>query len=502
MGVLLLNLVKWLAGLAIPALLAMYVPRRWLIATLAAWSLLPLIVLLVLLAGEILRSPSELAHTDGILMALLVYGGFLVVPWLVMSVMGGAVGLALRRPDTGSQTVTAPAAAPAASPPRDAPARPAAVPPPLSQWRARHVGFERDGLVLDGLDVWGSKWHRLGAAAVNLPHPAHPHELHRFEIYEAGEGRHVRRFAAAELSNGVWGFYTGSGADAPPGGISADGTLGFENLLPGPTERDRLAPTGRIWRVATGEVLADGSAWISSLVVPGADGSLLFALRHFNNDALFRLHPATDSFSVVGELRPDEPLDRLADSVDRALRAITDRAHRNLGLRLSPDGSIRVELASVEWSNTHWVNSPRVVEVATGRVLLDLWGTDWDADASFPLDRSVALDLRRYHFGGSCQASLHLAADNFTIFEDAPAPRVVGPIAGIVPALEAASRRSSALAPRAARTPRPVGRRQLLIALAILVGALAAIAGISFVVVTLTPAPPPPKLSTVPEMPH
>jgi hypothetical protein len=183
------------------------------------------------------------------------------------------------------------------------------------------------------------------------------------------------------------------------------------------------------------------------------------------------------------------------------LRTSIDRAHRYLGLRLSPDGSIRVELAAVEWSNTHWVNSPRVIEVASDRILLDLWGTDWDAEASFPVERCVALDLRRYHFGGRCQAMLHLANDGFVIFENTPGPPTRVPLAAIEPASEAAARRSNAAAPRVIGTPRRVGARQLLVTLAILIGALAAIGVISFVVVRRAQEPPP-KLSTVPDMPH
>jgi hypothetical protein len=502
MDVLLLNLVKWLAGLAIPAALAMFVPRRWLVTVLATWSLLPVAVLVVLLMADILRSPPEPAQPGAIFVPLLFYGGFVAAPWILMSMMGCAVGLALRRRGASGASVTALPAVPAALPPQDVPIQRAA-PPPLSQWRARHVGFERDGLILDGLDVWGNKWQRLGAATVELPHPAHPHELHRFKIYEAGAGPQARQFAATELSNGVWGFYTRTGADEPRAGTSADGTLGFENVLPGPTgaERDRLAPTGRIWRNATGEVLADGSAWMSSRVIPEADGSLLLALRHYNNDALFRIRPDTGMISVVGERRPDETIDRLGAAVGHALRTSIERAHRNLGLRLSPDGSIRVELAAVEWSNTHWVNSPRVIEVASDRILLDLWGTDWDADASFPIERSVALGLRRYHLGGRCQALLHLANDGFVIFENTPGPPTRGPLTAIEPAIEAAARRSSAQAPSAARTPRRVGPKQLLVTLAILISALAAIGGISFVVARLSPEPPP-KLSTMPDMPH
>jgi hypothetical protein len=502
MGILLLNLVKWLAGLAIPAVLAMFVPRRWLVAALVTWSLLPLAVLLVLLIAEILRSPSELDQPGELFVALLYYGGFVVAPWLVMSAVGSAVGLALRRRGAGGASSTARPAMPAAPATRDVPIQPAPAPPPLSQWRARHVGFERDGLILDGLDVWGSAWRRLSSARVELPHPAHPHELHRFEVYEAGEGPEARQFAATELSASVWGFYTPIGAE-PRAGTSRDGRLGFENLLPGPTgaARDRLAPTGRIWRIATGEVVADGSAWMSSRVIPEADGALLLALRHYDNDALFRLRPETGSFSVVGEPRPDETIDRLGEAVAHALQTSIDRAHRYLGLRLSPDGSIRVELATVEWSNTHWVNSPRVIDVASKRILLDLWGTDWDAEASFPIEGCVALDLRRYHFGGRCQALLHPANDGFAIFESTPGPPIRGPLATNVPAIEAAARRSGAQAPRAVQRPRRVGPRQLLLALAILIGALAAIAMISFVVVRLAPEPPP-KLSSMPAMPQ
>jgi hypothetical protein len=130
MGILLLNLVKWLAGLAIPAALAMFVPRRWLLAALVTWSVLPLAVLLVLLIAEILRSPSELDQPGELFTALLYYGGFVVAPWLVMSAMGSAIGLALRRRGAGGASVTArPAvpATPAALPSRSSSSRHAAL---------------------------------------------------------------------------------------------------------------------------------------------------------------------------------------------------------------------------------------------------------------------------------------------------------------------------------------------------------------------------------------
>ncbi len=75
----------------------------------------------------------------------------------------------------------------------------------MTGWRDVHVGFERDGLRLGGLGVWDEPWREVGTGPVTLPHPAHPHQRHSFWIYEIG-GPPVR-FAAGELSNGVWGFY-------------------------------------------------------------------------------------------------------------------------------------------------------------------------------------------------------------------------------------------------------------------------------------------------------
>jgi len=194
--------------------------------------------------------------------------------------------------------------------------------------------------------------------------------------------------------------------------------------------------------VSSGAVLADGSGWTRSHVVSEAGGSLLLMLRHYDIDVLFRLYPATDSFIAVGENRPAAPLDALSEALADSLRTSVDRAKNYLGVRQSPDGSIRVELVAVEWFNTHWVNSPRVIAVATGRVLLDLWNTDWDAVVSFPADRRVAMDMRRYNGQGRFAVSMDTEQDCFEVVVDASGPPIVGPIAGLAAALEDASRRA------------------------------------------------------------
>ncbi len=353
-----------------------------------------------------------------------------LLPLLAIAGIGIAVGLALRR-----RRVPPP------------PARTVSTPRPEPEWQARHIGFGHDGLILDGLDVWDSDWRRIGANTVILPHPAYPTQQHTFDIYEAGEGTQTREFAVTELSNGVWGFYTRHYPGEPRTGTSTDGSIGFENRYPTPSAR-HASPTGRIWRIPTGELLAGGVGWSASEVIPEAEGSLLYALRYNGNDALFRLHPRTDSFDTVGENRPAASLGRLAEAVAAALGKSVDRAKAGLDVRLAPDGAIRVELASVEWSNSHWVDSPRVLDVATGRILLDLWNTDWDAAVSFPGAGQVDLGLRRYNGVGRFQVGIDLTTGRFTLSEGPTTPSTIGPIGELPPALEAASRRAGEAPPR------------------------------------------------------
>jgi hypothetical protein len=213
--------------------------------------------------------------------------------------------------------------------------------PPLemSGWREAHIGFEDDGLKIDGVEVWKQKWRSPDRQSVQLPHPAHPQQLHRYVIHEVGDARHPLRFAACELSNGVWGFFV-------------------------PMEEAAAAPQA------------------------GANTS---------------------------------PISQT----------------------VSPDGTIRVDLAAVEWSNSHWVNAPRVTDLASGKIVLDLWNTDWDAVPSFPANRRLRLECRRYHVGGGLAVELDLARGTYRIFVGSshqdPLPEA--PLAGIAQGMEAASRK-------------------------------------------------------------
>jgi hypothetical protein len=86
------------------------------------------------------------------------------------------------------------------------------IPPPAirpdvgrDRWVARHIGFEHDGLVLDGVDIWAGEWRPIAGPPVELPHPAYPDQLHEFSQYDVAEGPRSIRVAATELSNGRLG---------------------------------------------------------------------------------------------------------------------------------------------------------------------------------------------------------------------------------------------------------------------------------------------------------
>ncbi len=76
-------------------------------------------------------------------------------------------------------------------------------------WDPVHVGLEGTPLTIDGVNPWQhtSDWRRVQRDYIVVPHPAYRHERHRAWVYEVTANGKTTRFAAAELSNGVWGFY-------------------------------------------------------------------------------------------------------------------------------------------------------------------------------------------------------------------------------------------------------------------------------------------------------
>jgi hypothetical protein len=370
-------------------------------------------------------------------------------------------------------------------------------------WQAAHVGFDHDELVLDGLAVWSLEWHREDSEPVSLPHPAHPTQQHAFTIYSVhAEGR-AARFAAAELSNTVWGFYQWIVPADAASALSADGSLRYEHDL-GPLENgrfDSVSPVARLRDARTGALLFDGSAWESSRIVPQSDGGLLVALDQRGRQMILRIDPAAGTFTDLSRPATARLLAELRDAVADA-RAECEGPAGLVRRCVAPDGSLKVDLEGAEWSNSHWVYSPRVEEIASGRVWLDLWGSDWHASVSFPRARAVKLNLQRYHAGGAAiDAELDLGSEQYRL--RAPAHASSGPLSELAQALERLSLQLSAEVGGRPRIEAPrVTTRSVMIALLIAAGALVLIAAATLITLRVQGEAPRQKLDTIPSMPR
>jgi hypothetical protein len=162
----------------------------------------------------------------------------------------------------------------------------------------------------------------------------------------------------------------------------------------------------------------------------------------------------------------------------------------------SPDGSIRIEIQPVEWARDQFVHTPRITEIATGRVLCDLLGTDWDANIAYPRDRTIWLGLRRYSAPGHLFADLDLDANRYRIaLASVDTPDEEGPLGDISARLEAWWKRAAAtarteLTKEGYNVPTPGPFAAWRTALVILIGAIAAIAGLTWYSVAYNVDPP------------
>ncbi|MBC8067583.1 MAG: hypothetical protein IAG13_04545 [Deltaproteobacteria bacterium] len=74
-------------------------------------------------------------------------------------------------------------------------------------WRHVATVAEGDPVGLDAVDPWRLQWHALAEPAIVVAHPSWPSQRHRLPVYELRTPEQTLRFAAGELSAGVWGFY-------------------------------------------------------------------------------------------------------------------------------------------------------------------------------------------------------------------------------------------------------------------------------------------------------
>lgn len=76
----------------------------------------------------------------------------------------------------------------------------------LRGWRLVGVVFGGSAVTVSGVDPWSYKWQSTGDA-IDVPHPSYPSQIHVLGIWGIDTDHGPRRFAAGELSSGVWCFY-------------------------------------------------------------------------------------------------------------------------------------------------------------------------------------------------------------------------------------------------------------------------------------------------------
>jgi hypothetical protein len=214
---------------------------------------------------------------------------------------------------------------------------------------------------------------------------------------------------------------------------SPDGGLRIEQFI---GEWEETREVGR-WAVLsdarTGFILLDLSGIHDSRVELAADGAVLVWLDLVRSAGLFRIDPASRSFRNLGlDDRPGRPLEELSDAVLAELQALRQAGYRERAF--SPDGSIRVDFSIETWRMSHETRSPRIVETATGKLLLDL-PSDWDANILWQGASAFLIHLRRYTKPGYLTVTVDPQAGLFRIAQEGDLPH---PIAGMQATLEAA----------------------------------------------------------------
>lgn len=68
------------------------------------------------------------------------------------------------------------------------------------------MGFEGSAVHVGGVNVWGVAWRSMGDR-IEVPHPSYPSQRHMLGVWSIDTEHGPVRFAAGELSNGVWCFY-------------------------------------------------------------------------------------------------------------------------------------------------------------------------------------------------------------------------------------------------------------------------------------------------------
>lgn len=204
---------------------------------------------------------------------------------------------------------------------------------------------------------------------------------------------------------------------------SSDGGLRIEQFVGEWQETGEVGRWALLSDARTGAIQLDLSAVHDSRVELAADGTVLVRLDQGRNAALLRIDPAARSFRNLG--RDDaaaQPLGELSEAVAAELEAMRVAPGRERSF--SPDGAIRVDFTIETGLMSRETRSPRVVETATGRILLDL-PPDWDAHILWEEGGAFLMHLRRCSKQGYLTVSVDPRAGVYRIAQDDDRPYAI-----------------------------------------------------------------------------
>ena len=73
-------------------------------------------------------------------------------------------------------------------------------------WQFLHIGREGDGVEIDGVRLWESRWVSTGGR-ITVAHPHYASQRHVMTTYRSDGTETPINFAAGEFSSGAWGFF-------------------------------------------------------------------------------------------------------------------------------------------------------------------------------------------------------------------------------------------------------------------------------------------------------
>lgn len=163
---------------------------------------------------------------------------------------------------------------------------------------------------------------------------------------------------------------------------------------------------------ASGEAVLDMAQVKTGSAVWRADGCLLVRLRGQRDERLLIVDPGIGRFRSIGYDAAPRPVADLQIEMMRAARQVgadgRPAGPDDIWVEhdFGPDGHVMVEYAVQTQLMSHETRTPRIIDIDTGEVLVDLDDSLFDGSVTWIADGKLSLYLRHYSLGGGMAAEI------------------------------------------------------------------------------------------------